>query len=466
MAETAVSRGETAGADVCVIGAGVSGLTAIKALAEAGVAVEGVERGSDIGGMWRYENDSGTSSAYRSLHIDSSRQSLAWPDFPLAESLPDYPSHGQMLAHFERYADRFALRDRIRFGTTVVAVTPAGEGFDVTTEPTAGGPRTTTHYRTVIVANGHLSDPRMPDFPGTFDGTVTHSHHYRTAGPYAGKRVLVVGIGNSAVDIAVDVAKSAEATLLSTRRSAWIMPKYVGGIPTDRVLGALIRRFRLPVPVARSVFARLARLTYGRQERFGVPLPEHPVWREHATLSQDLLPYLGHGWIRMKPNVSRLEGGEIAFVDGTREKVDAIVYATGYRTTFPFLDHAVFAVGEGVPPALYRRIVSTSHPNLMFAGLLQPIGPTIPLVEVQARWMAALLSGRLSLPAPAEMTAEVERHRQSVAKSYLNAARYTLEVDAREYAGALNADLARVASAQPAGAASRPAAQPIEKTAT
>ena len=177
-----------------------------------------------------------------------------------------------------------------------------------------------------------------------------------------------------------------------------------------------------------------------------MPLPAHPVWREHATLSQDLLPYLGHGWIAMKPNVAELAGDEVAFVDGTRERIDAIVYATGYRTTFPFLDPAVFAVGEGAPPALYRRILSTAHPGLMFAGLVQPIGPTIPLVEVQARWIAAVLSGRLPLPDPEVMEHEVREHRETVARTYLDAARYTLEIDARAYAADLTGDLARAAA--------------------
>lgn len=456
--DTTQDKHDTGAGTVCVIGAGVSGLTALKALAEAGVAAEGIERGSDIGGMWRYQNDSGTSSAYRSLHIDSSRQSLAWPDFPLADDLPDYPSHAQMLAHFERYADRFALRDKIRFGRTVSAVVPHGEGFAVTSEATGGGDVQTRTYRAVIVANGHLSEPRLPDFDGRFDGDTLHSHHYREAAPFEGKRVLVVGIGNSAVDIAVDIAKRAEAVWMSTRRSAWIMPKYLAGVPADRVLGFLIRRLKMPVPMARATFARLARLAYGRQERFGVPVPAHPVWREHATLSQDLLPYLGHGWLRMKPNVAKLEGDQVAFVDGTRERVDAIIYATGYRTVFPFLDPALFDVADSTPPALYRRIVSVANPGLMFSGLLQPVGPTIPLVETQARWIAAVLSGRVALPDRKGMQDEVDHHRAEVAKRYVDAARYTLEVDARHYGAQMMGDLAAAPAASAAPAMAAPAA--------
>jgi|SRR5690625_1037970 len=431
-------------AEVCIIGAGVSGLTAAKALKEQAVTFEGFDLGSDLGGMWRYENDSGTSSAYRSLHIDSSRQSLAWPDHQLADSLPDYPSHAQMLAHFEAYAQKFDLYPHFRFRTRVARVEPAAEGlWDVHLQSLENPEQAqeVRRYRQVIVANGHLSDPKYPDFPGSFSGTTLHSHHYRVADPFDEQSVLVVGIGNSAVDIAVDLARRARQVLLSTRRSAWIMPKYIAGIPTDRWIAFLVRRLRLPVPAARGLLRHIARLAIGNQERFGVPRPEHPIWREHATLSQDLLSYLGHGWIRMKPNVELLDGEEVLFTDGTREQVDAIIYATGYRTTFPFLDPATFAVEEGVPPALYRRIVSVEQPGLFFAGLVQPIGPTIPLVEIQARWMASLLSGQITLPAREEMQKEVEEHRAAVARRYLKSPRYTLEVDFREYAKQLEGDL-------------------------
>lgn len=432
-------------AQVCVIGAGISGLTAAKALREAGVSFDCFERGSDLGGMWRYENDSGTSSAYRSLHIDSSRQSLNFPDFPIPDDMPDYLSHGQVLQHFETYAERFGIRPAIRFRTTVLRVEPTADGqWDVTVAPTGEEEtdRTETwRYAQVIVANGHLSDPKYPEFPGSFSGSAVHSHHYRVSDPYEGQSVLVVGLGNSAVDIAVDLARRARRVLLSTRRSAWIMPKYIMGLPTDRWSAFLVQRLRLPVPLARGILRHVARLALGNQERFGVPRPAHPIWREHATISQDLLPYLGHGWIRMKPNVERLDGDAVVFTDGSREEVDAIVYATGYHTRFPFLDPEVFKVEESRPPALYRRIVAVDHPGLFFAGLVQPIGPTITLVEIQARWMAAVLAGRIALPGGDAMRAEVQRHRARVARRYVSASRYTLEVDFKEYAGQLAGDL-------------------------
>jgi len=421
---------------VCIIGAGSSGVAAAKALAQRGVAFEGFEIGSDIGGMWRYENDNGLSSAYRSLHIDTSRGNLGYPDHPIPESYPDFLSHAEVLEWLESYAQRFDLKRHFRFRCKVERVVPEGDGaWSVTL---ASGE--TRRYRAVVVANGHLWDPRMAEFPGRFDGEQLHSHHYRTAEPFAGRNVLVIGIGNSAVDIAVDVCKSARRTFLSTRRSAWVMPKYIMGIPIDRWSGFFARKLHLPTPVSRTLVRWLAYLVVGDQQRFGVPRPQHAIWREHATLSQELLPYCGHGWIRMKPNVRELQGGQVAFEDGSVEPVDVIIQATGYRTSFPFLDPGLFKIEDG-RAALYRRMLPPALPGLYMAGLVQPIGPTIPLVEIQGQWLASVLAGETALPARAEMEAEVARHAQAVAKRYLGSARYTLEVDFREYAGQLRRDM-------------------------
>ena len=423
---------------VCIIGAGSSGMAAAKALKARGVPFEGFEIGSDIGGMWRYENDNGLSSAYRSLHIDTSRGNLGYPDHPIPEHYPDFLSHWEVLEWLESYAQRFDLKQHFRFGCKVDRIQPQPGGcWQVTLQD-----GTSRDYRAVIVANGHLWDPRHADFPGRFDGEQVHSHYYRTAEPYAGKNVLVIGIGNSAVDIAVDVCKGARRTFLSTRRSAWVLPKYIMGLPVDRWSAFFARKLHLPTPVTRTLVRWLAYLAAGNQQRFGVPKPQHAVWREHATLSQELLPYCGHGWIRMKPNVRLLKGDRVEFNDGTEEPVDVIIQATGYRTRFPFLDESLFTVADGAPP-LFRRMTPPHLPGLFFIGLVQPVGPTIPLVEVQARWLAALLGGTMRMPAATVVTREIETHARSVGRRYVGSARYALEVDARTYTRQLVGDMRR-----------------------
>jgi cation diffusion facilitator CzcD-associated flavoprotein CzcO len=421
---------------ICIVGAGSSGLITAKVLTESGLAYDCFEKGSDIGGMWRYLNDNGASSCYRSLHIDTSIKNLAYSDFPFPPGSPDFPSHRDVLAYFEAFADRHALRDAISFGREVAEVAPADGRWQVRLAD--GEAR---RYDAVIVANGHLWKPRHPSFPGAFDGETLHAHDYKTPEPFIGKDVLVVGIGNSAVDIAVDVARVANSLCISTRRSAWVLPKYLLGVPIDRWGTVLAGKLRLPVPLSRAIVGKAARLIHGRQETFGLPRPAHPIWREHATLSQEMLPYLGHGWIKIRPNIAELRGPSVMFEDGRVERYDAIIHATGYRTEFPFLARDIFCVEDNKTVGLYRRMLPPDRPGLFFAGLVQPIGPTIPLVERQARWLAAVLGGRLRLPAPEAMRREIDRHHDKAARRYVGSPRYTLEVDFRSYAKQLAGDI-------------------------
>lgn len=421
--------------EICIIGAGSSGMTVAKALKEAGLAVDVFEKGSDVGGMWRYENDNGQSSCYESLHIDTSRPNLGYSDFPLNKALPDFPSHAQFLKHLENYADHFGLRELVTFNTNITSVTPHRDGFKVVFS--SGGEH---DYKTVIVANGHLSDPRFPEFQGKFNGKETHSHNYRNVDPFSGKKVLVVGLGNSAVDIAVDIARRAEHVFISTRRSAWLMPKYLMGKPIDQVSANIRRRFKLSTKMARRVMSWVIRLGIGDQRRFGLPHPKHPMWREHATLSQELLPYIGHGYISIKPNVEELQGDSIKFTDGSIEAIDAIIYATGYNITFPFLAKKTFDPNKEAGQ-LYRRMVSLRYPGLIFAGLVQPVGPTIPLVETQGKWIANLLSKKISLPDLATQKAEVETHINEQKATFLDSGRYVLEVDFLTYSRQMKQDL-------------------------
>jgi dimethylaniline monooxygenase (N-oxide forming) len=422
--------------DICIIGAGSSGLTIAKALKERGLEFDCFEKGSHLGGMWRYENDNGQSSAYASLHIDTSRDNLGYSDFPIPKQMPDFLSHSQFLNYLEDYAEHFGIRPLVTFKVAVKTLKPAA-GRRWAVHLSTGEVRT---YNKVIIANGHLWDPRIPEFTGTFTGRTIHSHHYRTAAPFEGKSVLVVGLGNSAVDIAVDLARRARSVTMSTRRSAWIMPKYLMGYPVDQWSGFLARKLHLPTRVARKIMSRLIRLGVGNQQRFGLKRPDHPMWREHATLSQELLPYLGHGWISMKPNINRFDGEKVEFEDGSQERFDAIIYATGYRTTFPFLEKEVFDPDkEGTD--LYRRMISTKHPGLIFAGLVQPVGPTIPLVEIQGRWLAAVLSGDVAVPSAREQLQEISLHRRRQRETYLDSDRYRLEVDFRIYSRQLKADM-------------------------
>ncbi len=437
------------GRRACIVGAGISGLTAAKALKDRGIPYDQLELASDLGGLWRYGHP--RSSAYKTLHIISSRYNMELADFPMPEDFPDYGHHEDVLRYFEAYADAFDLRGGIAFNTKVERVVPAGDGaWDVTLSSGE-----TRRYGAVLSATGHHWNPRYPDFPGSFDGRALHSHDYREPAPFEGQRVCIVGIGNSACDIAVDLSRIAERVVVSTRSSAWIIPKYLLGIPTDQWSGYYMEY--LPVWVRRLTLRLLTWLTVGNQERYGVPKPEHEMLQEHPTLNQEFLSYVGHGRIRVKPNVERLEGTHVCFEDGTREAFDAIIYATGYRITFPFLPDEVFRV-ENNEVALYRYVVPPELPNLYFLGLIQPLGAIMPLCELQAKWVAGLLDGEFVLPDANAMRHTIEATRRRMKRRYNDSPRHTIQCDFWEYVHELEREMKRGRQrAQQAGVPRRPA---------
>lgn len=434
---------------VCVIGAGSSGIASCQVLQARGIDYDCYEVGSQVGGNWRYLNDNGMSSAYRSLHINTSREIMEYASFPMREDYPTYPHHSQIADYFDRFVDHFGLREHIRFRTEVTHVEPAGDGWDVTvrdletgeleTGQLGSGEQRTRHYDAVLVANGHHWNPRMPEpaFPGadTFTGIQMHSHDYKTFEGFEDKRVLVLGIGNSACDIAVETSKVSERTFLAMRRGAHILPKYLFGIPTDHLTTSPLAR--LPIfRVQRRAFELLLRLSRGTVTKYGLPEPDHRLLSAHPTISDDLLVRLGHGDISIKPNIERLDGDKVWFTDGSVEPIDVIVYCTGYRITFPFLDTSVISAVDN-EVSLYRRVVDPDHPGLYFIGLVQPLGAIMPLAEAQSEWVADLLDGSAALPSKAEMQREIDRYHRSIRNRYVASKRHTIQVDFIEHLGEL-----------------------------
>ena len=435
---------------VCVIGAGSSGIVACQVLKARGIPFDCFEKGSQVGGNWRYENDNGMSSAYRSLHINTSRKVMAFKTLPMPDHYPDYPNHFQMAAYFDEYVDHFGLRDEIRFRTEVKQAVPVEGEWEVTVED-ADGASETHRYRAVLVANGHHWDPRWPEpaFPGAdeFEGEQLHVHHYREPDILPGKRVLVLGLGNSATDVAVESSRIADATFLAMRRGAYVLPKYINGKPIDETTIPLISA--LPIAVQRFFVNRaLSIAAAGDMTAYGLPKPDHKLFEAHPTVSSELLPRLGHGDIAVKPNIDRFAGGRtVRFVDGSEEEIDLVVYCTGYKMTFPFFDPEVLAAPDNRLP-LYRRVVSAERPGLYMIGFIQPLGPIMPLAEAQCEWVADLVGGRASLPGPAEMRKAIEEEERKMRKRFVASKRHTVEVDFYPYLRAIQRERKRVA--QPA----------------
>jgi dimethylaniline monooxygenase (N-oxide forming) len=420
---------------VCVIGAGSSGIAAAQVLQARGIDFDCFEKGSKTGGNWRYENDNGMSSAYRSLHINTSRRVMAFKSLPMPDSYPDYPDHFQMAAYFDEVAERYRLHERIQFRTEVKSVVPvAGAGeWDITFEGPDGP--ATNRYDAVMVANGHHWDARWPEpaFPGadSFAGEQIHAHEYREPEILRGKRVLVLGIGNSGVDIAVESSRIADKTFVSTRRGAWVIPKYLNGKPIDEIANSVTGL--APIPVMRAVMNRSLKVAVGDPTDYGLPKPDHKLLEAHPTVSSEFLPRLGHGDITAKPNIASFAGDRtVRFVDGSEEEIDLVVYCTGYKITFPFFDPEVLAAPDN-RLLLYRRVVSVERPGLYFVGFIQPLGPIMPIAEAQSEWIADLISGRAALPSAGEMKKEIAVEEEKQAKRFVASKRHTVEVDFYPY---------------------------------
>jgi len=423
----------------CVIGAGSSGITAVKALAGHGFDVTAYDKSDRVGGNWVWGNNNGMSSAYRSLHINTSRERMEYSDFPMPKDWPDFCHHALIKQYFNDYVDHFGIRDRITFSTAVKRAARGPDGVWEVALSTGEARR----YDAVVVANGHHWDPRWPEpaFPGadTFAGRQMHSHEYVDTQGFEGKKVVVLGMGNSAMDIAVEVSLVTERTLLAARRGAWIIPNYLFGKPSDQ----LPVNPRIPFSLRQRWVHELVKRVVGSPAAFGLPEPDHIVGQAHPTISNYILARVAHGEVVPKPNIAAFEGSSVRFADGSvEEDVDVVVYCTGYKVTFPFFDEDLISAPDNDLP-LYRRVFHPEVDNVFFLSLLQPLGATMPLAEAQAHWVARFLRGEYQLPPPADVRADMERERARMFKRYVTSKRHTMQVDFDDYLFELRRELRR-----------------------
>ncbi|MGC1214763.1 MAG: NAD(P)-binding domain-containing protein, partial [Micromonospora sp.] len=386
----------TAQPTVAVIGAGAAGLATLKALADAGVPAVCFEAADQVGGLWVY--GAPDSPAYRTLHLNTSKGRTEFADHPMPADWPDYPDHTRIAAYLTGYAQRFGLLDAVRLRHTVDRVARTDDGRWTVCATGPDGPVEVT-VDAVVVANGHNRVAKLPDpaYPGECAAEQLHSHDYRGPEQLAGRRVLVVGGGNSAMDIAVDASYAATRTLLSLRRGVWVVPKYLLGRPSDTLNGALARR--LPWRLRQRISQTMLTATVGHPARYGLPAPGHGFLQDHPTLSDGLLSRLTHGDIEARPGIARFDGRRVEFTDGRTDEVDLLVWCTGYRVEIPFLDPALLGAGPDSLP-LYRHVFHLDAPGLALVGLMQSTGAAFPLVEAQARLVAAHLAGTWAPPDP------------------------------------------------------------------
>ncbi len=422
-------------ADVAVIGAGSSGLAALRALRMQGIAAECFERGSAVGGLWRYENDNGLSGAYASLRTNVSRPRMQYPSFPMPCSYADFPGHRDMAAYLDAYAEAFGLREFISFRASVERLEP---------DPTGGwfltlNDGSVRRYQAVVVATGVFWCPKVPDYPGVFGGAMIHSHAYRRPDPFTARRVLVVGAGQSAAEIAVEVSRVASQTFISVRSGTHVLPRWIGGKPYDaRDIDPLNR---IPWRLMNLIYSRRVAQELGPAPR-SWPTGVNRVLEGIPIVSSDLIPAVRRGHVVVKPAIDRLGHDRAHFVDGSEEVLDRIVYCTGYRISLPFMTSSLgSASGRDFP--LYRRIVPTDLSGLFLAGFVDAPGGLLPVVEAQGEWIAAVLAGRLLLPPQEWMRQVMERPERRTRQRFPGETPSSIRCDPHAYQRLLRADLRR-----------------------
>jgi cation diffusion facilitator CzcD-associated flavoprotein CzcO len=414
---------------ICVIGAGPAGLTVAKNLLARGLSVQVFEREGDLGGNWNYGQQS--SSVCASTHFISSKRLTEYTDFPMPKDWPPYPSHRQALEYLRSYADHFGLCEHIQFNTAVQRVEPTGDGAWQVTLQGEAAPRT---FAGLVVANGHHWDPIAHNYPGDFAGEILHARDYKTPDVLHGKRVLVVGAGNSGCDIAVEAAQHADATYLSMRRGYHFLPKFLHGRPID-ICGENMHRWRWPLWLQRAASSVMVKIALGRPQRYGLPAPDHRLFESHPIVNSQLLYYVGHGRIQVLPAIERFAGDRVRFVDGREVPIDLIVMAIGYNVSFPFLERELILDEQG-RPKLYLNAFHPQYDNFFVAGLLQPNSGLWGLVDYQAQLMAAFLLAQQTDPAKADWFRGLKRTERPDLKHgmrFIDSPRHVLEVEYFSY---------------------------------
>lgn len=387
---------------VAVIGAGPSGLATLKSLSDLDIPCTAYEAHSGVGGIWDIDNP--RSSVYRNTHTITSREVTGYADLPMDRGLPLYPRHDQVRGYLQQYAKRFDLLRLIRFDSDVTQVERLRDGWRVTTAD--GHAR---EHSALVIANGHNWHPHTPSFPGKFDGEIVHSRDYTDASGFAGKRVLVVGAGNSGCDIAVEAAGVADHVAISMRRGYHFFPKFIFGKPADQVSESS-QNFRLPPPLARAAYRTMLKLSIGNPEQFGLPKPDHQPL-ESPPIVNSLLPYYcAHGRVEVRRAPVSFDGKFVEFSDGTSEEYDVVVLATGFTIHIPFVgeEHLDWRNGR---PDFYLLAFSPRYEDLFIAGMTDGTGGHFPTVELQSRVIAGYLAARERNPEAARRFDELKRRR-------------------------------------------------------
>ncbi len=367
----------------CIIGAGPSGLAAAKNLKLADIPFDCFEASNDVGGIW---NPGNPASAYDTVHLNISKKFMKFLDHAIPKEYPDFLGRDQAFNYLKSYTDRFDLYDDIKLNTPVKKVTKEGDTWLVW----VGDESEPRHYKGVVIANGHHSTPQRPKLKGNFDGEIIHSNDYKGPEQLRDKRVLIMGAGNSGLDISCDAALYGKESHHSMRRGYHIIPKVIFGRPTDVVFEKL-KRLKLPKWMVRGIAASVMKTLIGPYKKYGLPEPKGAFFEHHPTCSSRYLDLLRHGRIGIHPDISKVDGKTVTFDDGSTQEVDMIVYATGYKVALPFFDDKI---AEDLLDLrnLFINLFHRKDDSLFFVGLFQPAdGGFWQLADYQSRLMTRFI---------------------------------------------------------------------------
>jgi len=425
---------------IAVIGAGACGICAARVMKQSGFSVTVYEIGSQVGGMWWQENDNGLSSAYRTLHINTSRNVTRFPDLDFEADVQPFPDHRDMHRYLRRYADHFEVTGSIRFNTTVTKVEPM---FTPPKEKprwrvvTSNGE--SDEYDTVIVASGHLHVPRHVPELQAFGGMYLHAHDYKAPEPFVNQRICITGVGNSACDIAGDVCVNSQSCVMVARSGVLILPKLIFGRPFTDLSSALQRPW-IPYTVRRWLIRAMTWIVHGDMQKLGFKRPDKRV---HTTSNGTIVTDIAYRRIQVKQGIKKIEGKQITFVDGTSKEFDVLIAATGYLTELPFLDPNVVSVNDNVMD-LYQRIVPPDWPGLYLLGFFNTDTALNWIFNHQASWVSEIELGNASLPGADEMRKAIRDRRAWVKENYRDTPRHNLEEESVPFVQALQRSLTQM----------------------
>ncbi|MGA5819107.1 flavin-containing monooxygenase [Kitasatospora sp. NPDC094028] len=422
-------------APVCIIGAGPSGLATAHALVGKGIRFVCLERAPEVGGLWRQPGAGERGPGYRSLHINTAKEVTGFAAFPMPDSYPAYPRHSEVAAYLRSFAEWAGLLPHMEFGTEVLSVRQDTDGSWLVDSRGSDGKTLCRRFSRVIVASGAYAEPLLPDvLPAgaeSFSGRMLHAIDYHDAREFEERRVVVVGLGPSAVDIAADLSRFAARTVISVRRGLHVIPKQLYGVSCD-IIAEAPWFAAMSMTERREYIEQALLVARGRLSDYGLPEPDHPLFSSAVTVSDEIFSRIRHGAVTPKPAIAALDGDLVRFTDGSTVEADAIVWCTGYRMAHPFLSEGC-PIGPSGRVELYRRIVAPERPGLYFVGLIRPVGALTRSLEAQADWVARLIAGEADLPPYEGMRQEIDGYLESIAARYGRGLGASVQIDVVPY---------------------------------